>query len=378
MDYQKRVFPIVINPIPYVDIAAQHRPIKEELLSAVGEVIDTGDFILGGPVEEFERQFASLSGTRYAVGVNSGTDALTLALRSLDIGEGDEVITAPNTFVATATAIRLAGARPVFADVGSDRNIDPKNVADVISDKTRAIIPVHLGGLPCDMDAILALAERHDIHVVEDCAQAVGARFRGTTVGSLGRIGCFSLHPLKTLNACGDGGILTTNEPEIYDRLRLLRNLGLRNRDDCIVWSGNSRLDSIQAAILLVKLKYLESWTERRRHNAHVYRQHLSDTRQVGLPTEKEAAESVYHTFVIEADDRDRLKDFLDGRKIGTAVHYPDPIHLCSIGRGLGYSEGSFPIAEEQSSRILSLPIYAELTTAQLEYISDSIRSFYS
>ena len=366
------------NPIPYVDIAAQHRPIKEELLSAVGEVIDKGDFILGGPVEEFERRFAALSGTRFAVGVNSGTDALTLALRSLDIGEGDEVITAPNTFVATATAIRLAGARPVFADVGLDRNIDPKNVADVISHKTRAIIPVHLGGLPCDMDAILALAGRHDIHVVEDCAQAVGARSRGSTVGSLGRIGCFSLHPLKTLNACGDGGILTTNEPEIYDRLRVLRNLGLRNRDDCVVWSGNSRLDSIQAAILLVKLKYLESWTERRRHNAHVYRQHLSDTRQVGLPTEKETAESVYHTFVIEADDRDRLKDFLDGRKIETAVHYPDPIHLCSIGRGLGYSEGSFPIAEEQSSRILSLPIYAELTTAQLEYISDSIRSFYS
>lgn len=363
--------------IPYVNLAAQHRPLKERLLAAIGGVIDRGQFILGAEVAEFESRFAELCGARFAVGLNSGTDALILALKALGIGPGDEVITVPNSFVATASAIMLLKARPVFVDVREDYNLDPDLLAQAITPRTKAILPVHLTGRPAAMDVILEVARAHRVHVIEDAAQAVTAEYHGKRVGSFGSAGCFSLHPLKTLNACGDGGVLTTDDPGLAEEFRILRNLGLKTRDDCVVWSGNSRLDTLQAAILLVKLPYLETWTEKRRAHARFYREHLQDLPQVQVPLDKPFEGAVYHTLVIQADHRDELRIYLAQQGIGTAVHYPIPIHLQTAAHSLPYAPGDFPMAERQSRRILSLPVYPELEEEELKYIVSAIRSFY-
>lgn len=364
--------------IPYVDLARQHSAMKADLLDAVGRVLDRGDFILGAEVGEFERRFAALCGVRYAVGVNSGTDALVLALRAIGVGPGDEVITVPNSFVASASAIAIAGARPVFVDVREDYNIDPTRVEAAITHHTKAIIPVHLTGRPCEMDAIQAIATCHGLAVIEDCAQAVLAEYRGQRVGTWGTIGCFSLHPLKTLNACGDGGVLATSDPGLYETLTYLRNIGLRTRDDCVMWSHNSRLDTLQAAILLVKLRYLEQWTQRRRENAEYYRGKFADVPQVQAPDERPIERAVYHTFMIQADRRDVLRSFLGERGIGSAIHYPVPIHLTRAAKTLGYGRGSFPVAERQASRILSLPVYPELSTDDLDTVVSTVKEFYA
>ncbi len=363
--------------VPYVNLGAQHRGLKEELLAACGRVLERGDFILGKEVEEFEHSFAQLCGTPFAVGVNSGTDALVLALRALKIGPGDEVITAPNSFVASTSCIRLVGAKPVFADIGDDMNLDPAQVESRISAKTKAILPVHLTGRPAEMTEIMKIAERHHLQVVEDCAQAVLAEHHGKRVGSFGAIGCFSLHPLKTLNACGDGGVLTTHSQSLYEELKLLRNLGLKSRDNCAVWSSNSRLDTLQAAMLLVKLKYLKLWTEKRRDNARFYGEHLKSVRPIILPVEKAHEKCVYHTYVIRAEKRDELKSYLEGRGIKTAIHYPIPIHLQSAAWELKYGPGSFPAAEKQAAQILSLPVHTELSREQLAHVVKTIQEFY-
>lgn len=364
--------------VPYVDIAGAHAPLREELLEAVGRVLDSGAFILGEELAEFEGRFATLCGTQFAVGVNSGTDALVLGLRVLGIGNGDEVITAPNSFVASASAIALCGARPVFADVGEDYNIDPVSVERAITPKTKAILPVHLTGNPANMTAICAIAEEHGLAVVEDCAQAVIAEHRGKRVGSLGAIGAFSLHPLKTLNACGDAGVIVTNDEEYFEQLRILRNIGLRTREDCVEWSGNSRLDSIQAAMLLVKLSYLNRWTAARRANARQYRALLAGCPGIMLPLEREGDVAVYHTFVIQADDRDALRSQLEEWGIGTQIHYPTPIHLTAAAAGLGYRRGDFPVAERQAARIVSLPVHHLITAEQIAYVCEAIRGFYN
>jgi dTDP-4-amino-4,6-dideoxygalactose transaminase len=363
--------------VAYVNLALQHARIKQELLAAVAEVIDQAQFILGAPVERFEKSFAELCGVQFAVGLNSGTDALILALRVLGIGPGDEVITVPNSFVASAAAIALVGARPVFVDVRKDYNLDPELLAGAITPRTRAIIPVHLTGRPCEMDSILEIARQYRLFVIEDSAQAVAAEYRGKKVGSLGDFGCFSLHPLKTLNACGDGGVITTNNLEWCERLRVLRNIGLRTRDDCQVWSGNSRLDSLQAAILSAKLPHLREWTEGRRRNAFFYQQNLSGLSQIRVPKDGDHEYAVYHTFVIQAERRDELKNYLALQGIGTAVHYPVPIHLTEAARALGYARNSFPVTEFLADRILSLPVYPELTSADLNYVVDRIQAFY-
>ncbi|MEE3258770.1 MAG: DegT/DnrJ/EryC1/StrS family aminotransferase [Candidatus Latescibacterota bacterium] len=363
--------------IPYVDIVGQHAAIKDELLAAVAGVIDRGQFVLGEEVGEFERRFAELCGVDYAVGVNSGTDALILALQVLGIGPGDEVITAPNSFVATVSAVRLVGATPVFADVGDDYNIDPGRVAGAISGRTRAILPVHLTGRACAMDPLREIATAHGLPLIEDCAQAVLASYRGQGVGSFGAMGCFSLHPLKTLNACGDGGVLTTDDAELYEKLLYLRNLGLKTREDCIAWGHNSRLDTVQAAMVLVKLRYLEEWTAQRRANAAAYQAALADVAEVSYPLDDSVRESAYHTFVVEVEDRDGLKVYLQDCGIGTAIHYPTPIHLTTAGNELGYGSGAFPVAERQAKRILSLPVFAGLVPEQLERVCRSIRSYY-
>jgi dTDP-4-amino-4,6-dideoxygalactose transaminase len=360
-----------------VNLKAQHAALKAELLDAVAGVLDRADFILGGQVEEFERRFAELIGVRHAVAVNSGTDALMLALRVLDVGAGAEVITAPNSFVASASAIAMVGARPVFADVGPDYNIDPEQVEKAITSRTKAILPVHLTGRPANMDAIADIARRHRLAIVEDAAQAVLAEFRGKRVGSFGAVGCFSLHPLKTLNACGDGGVLTTDDDLLAARLRIMRNLGLRTRHDCVEWSGNSRLDTLQAAILLVKLQHVEKWTADRRKNAAYYRQSLCGTPAVRVPDELPHEGAVYHTFVVEADRREELKAFLAERGVATAIHYPVPIHLQAAAAYLGYRRGSFPVAESQAERIISLPNYPELQPEDIAYVTSAIHDFY-
>jgi dTDP-4-amino-4,6-dideoxygalactose transaminase len=344
----------------------------------VAEVLDSGEFILGRHVSLLEEGIARLVGVGYAVGVASGTDALTLAMRAAGIGSGDEVITAPNSFVATASAIVMAGARPVFVDVREDYNLDPAALEAACSSNTRAILPIHLTGRPADMESITQFARRKSLLVIEDCAQAIGARYRGKPVGSWGNLGCFSLHPLKNLNACGDAGIVTTDDSEFAAGLRALRNLGLRTRDECVVWSQNSRLDTIQAAMLLIKLKYLSQWTDQRRHNALLYRRFLSGLAQVQCPEDRDFEWSVYHTFVIQAERRDELKDFLAKHGIGTAIHYPVPIHLQAVAHHLGYRVGSFPVAERLAKRILSLPVYPELSEERLRFVADKIRTFYA
>jgi dTDP-4-amino-4,6-dideoxygalactose transaminase len=247
-----------------------------------------------------------------------------------------------------------------------------------VTPRTRAILPVHLTGRPAAMGPILEIARRHRLAVVEDCAQAVAAEYEGRRVGSIGDIGCFSLHPLKTLNACGDGGVLTTDDEAVAARLREMRNIGLRTREDCVVWSGNSRLDTLQAAVLLVKLAHLEEWTERRRANAADYRRALAGVPQIRVPVDRANERAVFHTFVILADRRDQLRAFLAERGIGTQIHYPVPIHLQTVGRPLGYGPGAFPAAESQAGRMVSLPVYPELTADNLAYVAASIRSFYS
>ncbi|MFN6469076.1 MAG: DegT/DnrJ/EryC1/StrS family aminotransferase [Nostoc sp. SerVER01] len=368
---------LTINQIPFVNLKSQHAALKSELLSAIGEVLDDGNFILGEQVAEFERQFAQLCGVGYAVGVNSGTDALIFALKALGIRSGDEVITAPNSFIASATCIRVLGAKPVFVDVGDDYNIDVNKIAAAITPKTKAIIPVHLTGRPCDMEPILALAQEKGIAVIEDAAQAVLAEYQNQPVGSFGIVGCFSLHPLKILNACGDGGVLVTNDPQLYEQFKIMRNIGLRTRDDCVLWSHNSRLDTLQAAILLVKLRYVQEWTQQRRQNARYYQTQLAGIPQIKIPLEREWEKSVYSNFIIQADRRDELRQFLSDRGIGTAIHYPVPIHLSTIGKELGYPEGSFPVTEMQASRILSLPIYQGLTVEELHRVCENIKLFY-
>jgi dTDP-4-amino-4,6-dideoxygalactose transaminase len=365
------------DAVPYVDLPAQHAPLKAEILAAVERVLESGDFILGGAVEAFEQRLAALIGVRFAVGCGNGTDALQLSLRALDIGAGDEVITPPNSFVASTSCIRLAGAIPVFVDVDETYNIDPDKIEAAITPRTKAIMPVHLTGRPAHMERILAIAAKHQLAIVEDSAQAILAEFDGKRVGSTGTLGCFSLHPLKTLNACGDGGVVTTNDEKLARRLRILRNLGLQTRDDCAEWAVNSRLDTLQAAILLVKLDHLEAWTEARRANAARYRGLLANVTGLTLPTDSPRERQVYHTFVVQAERREALRAYLSERGIGTSVHYPVPIHLHTAARELGHRRGAFPVTERQADLILSLPVHNTLRPDQIDRVAATIREFY-
>ncbi len=364
--------------IPYVDIAGQHKPLKAELLAAVGRVIDSGKFVLGDEVEQFERELAKLCGVKYAVGLNSGTDALILSLRALGVKPGDEVITAANSFIASATCAAMLGAKPVLVDVRDDYNMDPAALERAITPKTKAIVPVHLTGRPADMTAIMKLAKKRKLAVVEDCAQAIIAEHAGKRVGAFGEAGCLSLHPLKTLNACGDGGAVVTNDEKLADEVRLLRNLGLKTRENCVAWNSNSRLDTIQAAMLLVKLKHLDEWTRARRENAAFYQKALTGIPGVVAPKDAAGDKAVYHTFIIMAERRDELKTYLAERGIDTAIHYPKAIHEQDVAKPLGYKTGDFPNAERQARRILSLPVYPGLTKEQLGYVADAIREFYA
>lgn len=360
---------------PYIDLVLQHASIKDELLEAVSEVIDSGQFILGPSVKKFEEQFAAMVGVKKAIGVNSGTDALIFALKALGIGPGDEVITVPNSFVASTSCIEIVGARAVFVDIGKDYNMNPNELKKALTKQTKAILPVHLTGKPVDMDPLLSFAKQHKLYVIEDCAQAVKAEYRGNQVGSIGDIGCFSLHPLKTLNALGDAGIVTTNREDVAEKIYLYRNLGLQTRENCVLWCSNSRLDSIQASMLLVKMKYLDYWTECRRRNAALYRILLGKLPEIVVPDEAPYEKAVYHTFMVLAEKRDELKNYLAERNIGSAIHYPIPIHKQAVAAQRSHLQ--FPRSEEYASKILSLPVHQDLREEQICYVAETIRLFY-
>jgi len=363
--------------IPYINLGLQHKPIKEEILSAIGNVLENGQFILGDELSKFEKSFAELSGTKYALGVANGTDALFMSLKAIGIKQGDEVITAPNSFLASASSIVITGGTPVFADVKDDFNLDPEKVEKAITSKTKAIIAVHLTGRPAPMDELMAIAKKHNLHIIEDGAQAIGAEYKGKRVGSFGTTGCFSLHPLKNLAAGGDGGVITTNDDAIYKYLLVARNHGLKNRDECAFWSYNSRLDNLQAALLNVKLKHLNKWTERRRTLATLYHEEFKNLPMV-TPHDKSYEKAVYHTFIIQTEERNKLKEHLASKGVDTKIHYPVPIHLQEAAKSLGHKKGDFPVTEKQAETILSIPVYPELTDEQVSYIIETIKGYYN
>ena len=362
--------------VPYVALPLRTGPIKRQLLDAMERVLDHGVYILGPEVQEFERHFARYCGARYAVGVGDGTSALTLALRGLGVGPGDEVITAPNSFVASASSAVLIGAIPRFVDVRrQDLNMDPELLESAITPRTKAIVPVHLAGHPADMEPILKIGERYGIPVVEDAAQSVGTTYRGKRTGSLGRAGCFSLHPLKNLHAIGDAGVVVTDDEALYGWLLKARNHGLRTRDEVEFWSPNSRLDTLHAAVLDVMLEHLDEWIRERRILADQFREGLRD--MIRVPEESPECFHTYQTFVVLAERRDALLEHLRGRGIDAKVHYPLPIHMQPAARALGHGPDDFPVARWLADRILSLPIYGEMTPEQRAAVIEGVRSFY-
>jgi dTDP-4-amino-4,6-dideoxygalactose transaminase len=364
--------------VPFVDLGAQNRAISTEINDAISKIIQESDFILGREVRLFEEEFAAFCDARYAVGVDSGTSALELALRAFDIGPGDEVITAANSFIASALGISHAGAKPVLVDVDPyTYTMDVKAVERAITRRTKAVIPVHLYGHPAHMDPIRELASKRGLVVVEDACQAHGARYKGKRVGSLGHAAAFSFYPGKNLGAYGDGGMIVTNDRKIANRLEMLRNYGQKEKYKHLFRGYNRRLDTLQAAILRVKLKYLEKWNAARRWNAKLYQRHLEGS-EVVLPGEARGAESVWHLYVVRAEHRDQLKEFLAKKGINVGIHYPIPIHLQPAYHDLGYQPGDFPVTEEYAQRILSLPMFAELTQDQIERIAKTVREFRS
>ncbi len=369
--------------IPLLNLSAQHERIRKDVLAEITRVVDSQKFILGADVETLEAEIAAYCGTRHAVGCASGSDALFLAFMGLQIGPGDEVLTSPYTFFATAGEISRIGAKPVFADIDENTfNLDPNRMADMLRarPKIRGIVPVHLFGGCADMDAICDMATQYGIPVIEDAAQSIGAEYKGRRAGSLGRAGTFSFYPTKNLGAFGDGGMITTDDAEMAERLTALRVHGSTGKY-FHKWIGiNSRLDAIQAAVLRVKYRHLESWTEGRQRNAEHYRVQLTKVGiPVTLPTPAEyQTRHVYNQFVIRCPDRDRLQSYLKARGIGTEVYYPIPLHLQPCYSELGYRRGDFPVSEKLADESLALPIYPELAAEDIDYICDSMQSFYA
>ena len=358
--------------IPMLDIKAQHEPIKDEIKTALKEILDSGRFILGRNVASFEQEVASYHKIKAAVALASGTDALYLSLRALDIKEGDEVITTPFTFIASAEAITYVGATPVFADIDRNTlNIDPSKIAEKITPKTRAIVVVHLFGQPADMDEIMVIATRHGLKVIEDSAQAFGALYKGSPVGSIGDAGCFSFYPSKNLGAYGDGGMMITNDPEISGNVKLLRNHGTTGPYQHSFIGYNSRLDEIQAAILRIKLRHIDTYNRNRRNIAALYTSLLGSV--VQCPLDMQDRRHVYHQYTIKTDRRDEIIQALKDNCISSVVYYPAPLHFQGAFKYLGYKEGDFPESESAANEVLSLPIYPELDTGKVGMIAGII-----
>jgi dTDP-4-amino-4,6-dideoxygalactose transaminase len=351
--------------IPFVDLHAQYRGIKAEVDAAIQGVLDSCQFTLGSEVAAFEAEFARYCGASFGIGVNTGTSALHLALLAADVGPGDEVISVPFTFVATASAIAYTGAKPVFVDIDPQRfTMDPAAIEAAITPRTKAILPVHLYGQPADMDAILAIANRHGLVVVEDACQAHGAEIDGRRVGGLGHLGCFSFYPGKNLGAYGEGGMVVTGDPALNRRIRMLRDWGAEKKYEHVVKGYNYRLEGLQAAVLRVKLRYLEGWTKARRVAARRYDALLA-AHDVELPLHAEGVRHVHHLYVVRCRERQHLQAGLDARGIQSGVHYPYPIHLLPAFAELGHRLGDFPEAERAAREVLSLPMFPELTAEQ-------------
>jgi dTDP-4-amino-4,6-dideoxygalactose transaminase len=356
--------------IPYLDLKAQYHSIKGEIDAAVLRVLESTQFILGEEVTAFEREFASYCQASQSVGVNSGTSALHLALLAAGIGAGDEVITTPFTFVATIAAIRYAGATPVFVDIEPDYfTIDPARIEAAITPRTRAIIPVHLYGQPADMNSISEIAQRRGLTVIEDAAQAHGSEYHGRRCGSLAEIAAFSFYPGKNLGAYGEGGAVTTGRSDLATTCRILRDWGQDKRYEHRLQGFNYRMDGIQGAVLRVKLRHLEAWTEKRRQVARWYAEAL-DPESVRLPKERPGCRHVYHVYVVRSDDRDGLRDTLAREGIQTGIHYPIPVHLQPAHADLGHRVGDFPVAESVASEVLSLPMFPEMTRQQVAAVA--------
>jgi len=366
--------------VPLLDLKAQYATIREEVLAAITRVCESQVFVNGPEVEALEGELASMLETRHAIGVSSGTDALLVALMALGIKEGDEVVTSAYSFFATAGCAHRLGARPVFVDIDpTTYNIDPEGLEAAISPKTRAVIPVHLFGLVADMDPIVEIASRRGLPIVEDAAQAIGARSSGRLAGSFGDVTCYSFFPSKNLGAFGDAGLVTTNDVELARRLRILRNHGADPKYFHKFVGGNFRLDALQAAVLRVKLPHLARWTAGRRRNAARYGQLMAEACMRGglrLPLEPPGSFHIYNQFVVSLSERDRLRGFLQSRNVGHEIYYPVPLHLQECFAHLGYAPGAFPHAERASRESLALPIYSELTDKQLEYVVDALAEF--
>ncbi len=364
--------------VPFLDLVSQHRALEEELVAAFRAAVRSAAFVGGPEVEGFEREFAAYTGCPAAVGVNSGTDALRFALMAMGLRQGDEVITAPHTFIATTEAITQAGGLIRFADISRDSmTLDPVALASAVTPRTVGIVPVHLYGHPADMQAIAAIAERHGLWIVEDAAQAHGAHYRGRPAGSLGALAAFSFYPGKNLGSCGEGGAVTGSAPERLEIVRQLREHGQREKYYHVTEGYNGRLHAIQAAVLRIKLPHLEHWIEGRRRAAAWYREALGDLPEVELPAEAGEVRHVYHLYVIRTDHRDALQAHLRQQGIGTGLHYPVPLHLQEAYAGMGLGPGAFPVAEDAAARGLSLPMFPELTRSQVERVATAIRAFF-
>jgi len=366
--------------IPLLDLRAQYEPLRERILAAVTRVCDSQRYIMGPEVSAFEEEIASLAGVSHAVSVSSGTDALLLALMALDVKPGDEVITSTYSFFATAGSIERVGARPVLVDIDpATFNLNPGAVADAVTGRTKAILPVHLFGLSADMDPIVTIAQRHGIPVIEDAAQAIGAIYKSRRVGTMGEVGCFSFFPSKNLGAFGDAGLLTTEDQTLAHRAKLLRNHGMEPKYYHHVVGANFRMDAIQAAVLRVKAPHLSAWTEARRMNAQRYARLFRERGvldRVTLPVEPAGHYHIFNQFVIRVADRDGLKAHLDEKQIGNEIYYPVPFHLQPCFANLGYRRGEFPVAERAADQSLAIPIYSELTLEQQQTIVDTIAEF--
>ena len=364
--------------VPYSYLDQQFAEV-DTYLSDIRDLVKSGDFTLGSAVSEFEERFADLCGLPYAVGVSSGTDALALSLEAVGVGPGDEVITTPNTFVATVGAIVMTGARPVFVDNNEEYTIDANLIEEGITPKTKAIMPVHLTGIPADMPAIMEIADRRGIPVVEDAAQAILASIDGKHVGSWGETAGFSLHPLKNLNVWGDGGVILTRSAELAERLKLMRNHGLADRDTVVLYGQNSRLDSLQAVVGNRLISETHPITDGRIANATRYDQGLADLGEyVKIPPRKPGVKQVYHTYVIQASDRDGLLHHLEAQGIEAKVHYPIPMHLQKASDYLGYNQGDFPVCERHCGTILSLPVHQHLSSEQVDWAIGQVHEYYS
>lgn len=362
--------------IPFMDLRHEYSNLKGEIDSAVASVLDSGHYILGENVAAFEHEFATYCGVKHGIGVASGTDALTLALNAIGVGQGDEVITVPNTYIATADAIARNNATPVFVDIDPmSYTIDPEAISAAITNRTRAIIPVHLYGQPADMQPIMEIAEEHDLFVIEDACQAHGAEYRHKKTGSLSDIAAFSFYPTKNLGCCGDGGMVVTDSNDIANNIRELRNYGQRKKHEHVHIGYNSRLDELQAAVLRVKLKHLDEWITNRRMIASLYDELLPHN--VVKPYVSPIANHAYHLYVIQTEKRDKMHEYLRVHGIETAIHYPTPIHQQIAYKYLGYTVGAFPHVASTAKRILSLPMHPYLELRDIEYIAEAVRHIY-